>query len=107
MDDAVGNTTVNMTENSACNYSNSKTYNLVNNSVNGGYNFTGKNTVGSTTLSAINTSIGLEAGEMLGVWNRTTFTWTFWLVDYYETEATVAQWAVLVSKVEDAEVWDT
>jgi len=102
-----GTQTLNMTANTNIDYDASRNYTWSNSSVNKGYNYTGKNTVGSTTLSAINTSVGLEAKEMLAVWNRTTFTWNIWLVEWYETDATVARWAILTSKVEDNEYWVT
>lgn len=106
-----GTQVISMYENESWNYTNSKTYTLVNNTKNKGYNYTSYNHMSDTTLSAINTSIGLETGEFIGLWNKTSYTWVIYNSDIGITDDNVEQWDIIISKVEDStapyEVWNT
>lgn len=102
-----GTQTFNMTENSDMDYTKSYSYTWTNTSVNKGYNYTGYNKEASTTLSAINTSVTLQVGEAIALWNETNYEWDWWLPKYYETDKNVHRWDVILSKVENSEVWNT
>jgi len=102
-----GTQTFNMTGNNDMNYTANINYTLSNITKNKGYNYSAYNQVADTNLSNINTSIGLEAGEFLSVWNDTSYSWTIWLVDYYETDDVVSRWSVIATKVEDTEYFVT
>jgi len=102
-----GTQVINMTGNNDMNYTKSYTYTWVNNSVNKGYNYTGYNKVSGTTLSDINTSVTLQNGEAIGRWNTTSYTWNWYLPYFYEPNIAVSRWDVIISKVEDNEVWNT
>ena len=102
-----GTQVINMTANSNMNYTNSKTIPLRNLTSNKGYNFTSKNTYGMTTLSAINTSIGLDVGEALWLWNQTNYEWDIWIPYFGFTDKNVYRWDVIQTKVENSEQWVT
>ena len=108
VDDSAGTTYINMTANDDMNYGSSRTYTWVNNSaMNKGYNYTSKNTPSDTTLSAINTSVTLQSGEAIAVWNEDIYVWQWWIPGFYEPDVTVERWDVIQSKVEDTEYWST
>ncbi len=102
-----GTQNITMEADSGKNYTKSYTHTWLNNSATGGYNFTGKNTEAMTSLSAINTSVTLQNGEGIALWNETTYTWNWWLPGFYETNVNVHRWDVIISKVEDTETWAT
>ena len=97
----------NMTENTDMNYTASYSYTWDNTSANKGYNYTGFNNETNTSLSAINASVTLQNGEAIGLWNETTYTWNWWLPTFYEVDVQVNRWDVIISKVEDSEIWTT
>jgi len=103
-----GNQTINMTENENIpSYTNSKAYTFTNHSLNQGYNYTSYNREAVTTLSTVNTSIGLESGEFLALWNQTNYNWDYWIVGFWEPSTNIHRWAVIVTKVEDTETYNT
>ena len=102
-----GTQVINMTENTFMNYTNSKTYPLRNFTNNKGYNYSGYNRPTSTTLSSINSSIGLEAGEFLALWNETNYNWDIYISDLPISDKDVHQWDVILTKVENDETWVT
>jgi len=103
----VGTQVISMYENESWNYTNSKSYTWVNNTKNKGYNYTGYNRMSDTTLSAINTSVTLQSGEFIGLWNKTSYSWVIYNAGIGITDDNVAQWDVIISKVEDTETWNT
>ncbi|GAG95811.1 unnamed protein product, partial [marine sediment metagenome] len=94
LNDAPGTQVVNMYENYAWNYTNSKTYTWANGTKNYGFNYTGKMTESLSSLGTVNTSVGLETGEYIGHWNRTTFSWVFYIADLRITDDYLEQFAV-------------
>jgi len=102
-----GTQVISMYENESWNYTNSKSYTWVNNTKNKGYNYTGYNRMSDTTLSAINTSATLQSGEFIGLWNKTSYSWVIYNAGIGITDDNVAQWDVIISKVEDTETWNT
>lgn len=107
LNDSVGNQTITMSPNPDVDYDGSHTHTWTNLSTNKGYNFSESNKITSTSLSAINTSITLQDGEGMALWNRTTFTWNWWLPEFYEVDKDVLRWDIIISKVENTEVWNT
>ena len=100
--------TFNMAENTDYgSYTNSLVHPLRNLTENKGYNYSANNNATSTTLSAINTSITLQSGEGLALWNETNYAWDWWLPGFYEVDKNVHQWDVIITKVEDDELWNT
>jgi hypothetical protein len=102
-----GTQEISMNTVSGMDYTASYTYTWVNTSINKGYNYTGYNKVASTNLSNINDSVTLQAGEAIALWNETTFTWNWYLPEFDETDVIVHRWDIIISKVEDTEVWNT
>lgn len=102
-----GNQLVSMYENESWNYTNSKTYTWTNNTSDKGYNYTALNNETCRTLSSIESSIDLDSGEFIALWNRTSYTWVIYLADFGITDDNVEQWDVILSKVEDTETWTT
>ncbi len=102
-----GTQEINMHENHAWNYTNSKTYTWTNNTSDKGNNYTGKMTPAETTLSAINSSVTLQKGEGLFLWNRTHFKWTYYSPHLGITDDNVEQFDIILSKVENSESWST
>jgi len=102
-----GTQVINMSANPAVTYTGSKSYTWTNTSVNKGYNFTSKNTVSDTTLSLINTSVTLQAGEFIALWNKTNYAWDIRIADMPLLDRNVHRWDIILSKVEDVEVWNT
>ena len=95
-------------DNSDMNYDSfSRTYTLTNSSINKGYNFSAYVGDADTTLSAINNSIGLDAGEGCAVWNNSTYTWTWYIAFFDIKDDNVQKWNVVQTKVEDMETWIT
>jgi len=103
-----GTQNIDMYENTSVTYTDSRTITLWNDSINKGYNYTAFNSDTPSTLGAINTSIGLEAGEAVGVWDNSTYVWK-WCIAFFDlnTAEAVSQWDVVVTKVEDTETWNT
>jgi len=107
LDDAVGNQTITMTGVTGLDYNSSKNITWVNTTVNKGYNFSCYNKNSNTTLSDINTSIGLLEGEFVGVWNRSVFDWDYYLAFFDYMNYNVTYKDVIVSKVESTLYWLT
>jgi len=103
-----GTQSINMYINLSVTYTDSLTHNMSNVSSAKGYNFSCYNKEASTTLSDVNTSIGLGEGEGLAVWDNSTYNWVWYIViiDNNPTQA-VDQWNIVQTKVEDQEVWST
>ena len=102
-----GTQTISMYENYDWNYTNSKTYTWTNNTSDKGYNYTGYMEIPNTGLSTINSSVTLQTGEFIGLWNRTHYKWIIYIADLGITDDYVECTDVIVSKVEDTEVWNT
>ena len=102
-----GTQTINTTVNPDMDYDASYSYTWSNSSINYGYNYTAFNRVTNTSLSAINASVTLQNGEAIGLWNKTTYTWNWFLPTFYEVDVTVPRWSIIISKVEDTEVYST
>ena len=94
-----------MTANYDIDYGASRTVTLLNDSVTKGGNYTGYTTSSSTTLSSIVSSVGLDAGEYLCLWNETIYDWNYYIVGFYEPVVNVHEDDVIFTKVEDTETW--
>ena len=55
----------------------------------------------------MNTSVGLESGEALGLWNRTHYKFIWYVAEIGIVDDNIEQWDVIISKVEDTETWST
>ena len=96
-----------MNYNQDMDYERSYTHLWLNNSVTYGYNYTGYNKVASTTLGDISTSASLQTGEAIAIWNKSTYTWNWYLVGFWTPSVTVDRWDVILSKVSDTRTWNT
>ena len=78
------------------------------NDTNKGANYTGY-TGSATTLSALVSTITLDDGEVIALWNTTTYSWNMYIVGFWEPTVTVPKNSVIFTKVEDPkispEVW--
>jgi len=101
------NQTINMTVDESVDYGSARVIPLTNTTNNKGYNYTSHNCVDYTDLQSLNASIGLDAGEGVGVWNRATFTWTMWISELGITNSQVNRWDVVITKVQDSETYTT
>jgi len=102
MDDAVGNFSFNFTGNDDVDY-NTRTVSLK--KVGNGYNYTSYTNSTNTTLLAINTILSLPRGYFIGLWNRTTFTWNYWISGFGITNKNVPQYSVIMSKINADKTW--
>jgi len=102
MDDATGNTTFNMTENTGMNQTN-RTFNLK--KVGNGYNYTGWTAQNWTTLAAENKTLSLPAGYFVGLWNETYFAWELFISHFEGVSKNVHRWDVLVTKIDTDKTW--
>jgi len=105
--EGAGDTEILMAVNGDIDYSRSITYKWNNNSINHGYNFSIYNKNTKTSLSTINSSVTLQPGEAIAVWNSTLADWNWWIPGFLENDYDVNQWDVILSKVEDTEIWTT
>jgi ethanolamine utilization protein EutQ (cupin superfamily) len=96
-----------MTVDESVDYGSARVIPLTNTTNNKGYNYTSHNCVDYTDLQSLNASIGLDAGEGVGVWNRATFTWTMWISELGITNSQVNRWDVVITKVQDSETYTT
>ena len=104
MTDATGNITFNMTGNSEIDYDAGRTVSLK--CVANKYNYTGyTNTTVNTTLSAINITLTLTTGYWCALWNRTTFTWNYWISGFGITDKTVTQYNVIATRINADKTW--
>jgi hypothetical protein len=103
MDDAVGNITFDMVENSHINYDAHRTVLLKTSTYN--YNYTGYTNSSATTLNGINQTLNLPSGYFCGLWNRTTFTWNLWISGFGIDNKAVARWDVIVTKINANKTW--
>jgi hypothetical protein len=73
-----------------------------------GYNYTGYTTDSATTLATIDGGLtpGLAAGYFLAKWDRTTFTWQYYIHGFtYNPTVTVQRYNVILSKINANQVW--
>lgn len=103
MNDAVGNITFGMIANPNINYDASRT--VILKKMGNGYNYTGYTKSSATTLSAINTTLTLPKGYFIGLWNRTTFTWNYWISGFGITDKSIIQYNVIMSKINADKTW--
>ena len=97
--------TFNMTANADINYAAARTVTLLNDSITKGGNYTSFTDAESTNLSSLATTISLDAGESIWLWNETTFIWDAFIVGFYEPDIFVHEDDVIFTKVEDSESW--
>lgn len=103
MTDAVGNITFNMNSNTGINYSAHRTVTLK--KIGNGYNYTGYTNTSTGTLSSLNTTLTLPAGYYIAMWNRSTFSWNYWISGFGITDKTVSRWNVLTTKINANKTW--
>jgi hypothetical protein len=106
MDDAPGSITFSIVTNTFINFNASRNVNLIKKG--NGYNYTGYTFTDNTTLSAINTTLGLASGYSVALWNRTLFEWVVWISGYGTSgggDYTVTRWDVINTKIESDKTW--
>ena len=110
LDDS-GTQTIWISQNISVNYSATVNQTLEDNSTQGkGYNYWGWLKDVDTTLSTINSTVGLSNGtnwtEAIAMWNETTYTWNYWfpgLPTAYNTDKAVLYRRVLMFKIANVE----
>ena len=102
MDDAAGNITFDVYTNPSINYNTSRTVNLK--KIGNGYNYTGYTKTTGTTLLSINTTLTLPHGYFIGLWNKTTFTWNYWISGFGKTDKAVVRYNVIMTKIDGNKV---
>jgi hypothetical protein len=102
--DGVGTQVINMTGNNEMNYSANRNQTLNNNVTLGkGYNYVAWLKEDSTSLSLINSTVGLEWDDMyskrVSLWNQTTYTYNNWFAGWSFNDKNVHQWNVLAFRI--------
>jgi hypothetical protein len=106
LDDGAGNITVNMTENSdySNNYEN-RTFTLVD--VGNGYNYTGFSNGNGSTLGAEADEISMITGEFIGVWNDTSYSWSWHIQGFnLNNNVNIGLWDVCQTKITANRTWN-
>jgi len=104
MDDAVDNITFNMYSNPNIDYDAGRTVNLKKLGL--WYNYTGyTNTTVATTLSAINATLTLPNSYWCALWNRTTFTFNYWISYFSTVDYAVDHYDVIVTRINADKSW--
>ena len=105
MDDAINNVSFNMLGNPDIDYDIGRTVSLK--CVANKYNYTGyTNTSVDTSLSAINTTLNLPTGYWCALWNRTTFTFNYWISGFSTVNYAVTHYDVIATRINANKNWD-
>jgi hypothetical protein len=104
MNDLVGNTTFNISFTPDINYSINRT--VVLDKRYQGYNYTAWTEYTNTSVKTISTQLTLPRGYYAGLWNRTTFTWNYWISGFGITNKPVWQYDVIVTKIDADKTWN-
>ena len=94
---------ITMNASSSFDYTESRTVQLIN-STNKGANFTGY-TGSPTSLSLLSSDIGLANGEVISLWNNSSYTWQIFIVGFWEPSISVPKNSIIYTKVGDTRSW--